>query len=335
MPPSRTSFASRRLWNPSAPDIASCTLVPVSRPPFRFAVLAGTIGSRSAWIDLAIRAESLGYTSLLVSDHFGRGRGPFSTLSAAATATGLTVGTLVLANDFRHPFVVADEAAGLAVLSEGRFELGIGTGWLRDDYRVAGIPLDPPRRRVDRLEEALIVIRGLWAEGPFRFEGEHYRADVAGSVLPDGLAPPRLLVAGSGRRLLGLAAREADIVSITATAGEDSRDGFWRAMADAGARIAERVAWVRAAAGRRSVELNVLLHEVAVTEDRAATAAAVAAEAGVEADRVLSSPHVLIGTESEIAATLIDRRERLGISYIAVPEQWIHDLAPVVARLAG
>lgn len=303
--------------------------------PFRFGVMASRHDSLEDLADHARRAEEAGFSILLVSDHFGDALAPLPTLAVASQVSALRIGTLVLANDFRHPAAVAKEAATIDLLSEGRLELGLGTGWLVDDYERSGIPLDPPATRVDRLEEAIAVLKGIWSGEEFSYEGEHYQVAMAGHPVPIQRPHPPLLIAGSGPRMLGIAGREADIVSITATAGQESRGGYGAAMLRAGEGLDQRVAQVAEAADGRSVELNVLVHEVVVTDQRREAAERLGAGSEVPPDVVLESPHVLVGSHDEIAATLMERRERFGISYIAVGADARDDLAPVVRRLAG
>jgi probable F420-dependent oxidoreductase len=135
--------------------------------------------------------------------------------AAAAATTRLRVGSLVFDNDYRHPVVLAKEAATLDLLSDGRFDLGLGAGWMASDYEQAGIPFDGPGTRIVRLEEALQIIRGLFGGAPFSFAGVHYRIkDLEGSPLPVQKPHPPILLGGGGRRMLRLAAREADIVNV-------------------------------------------------------------------------------------------------------------------------
>src|SRR5215469_3586650 len=180
--------------------------------PFRFGVSGGR-PTRAEWLDLARKADDLGYSTLLLPDHFGRQLAPLPALLAAALATSrLRVGTIVLDNDFRHPAVLAKEAATVHLLTDGRFELGIGAGWMEDDYVRSGLPFDPPGARVARLAEAVAILKAFFTgEGPVTLYGRYYRVQ---GLKP---APSRrvpLLIAGTRRRMLELAAREADIVGL-------------------------------------------------------------------------------------------------------------------------
>src|SRR6202035_4911044 len=138
----------------------------------RFGVVSESVLDGPAWAGYARQVEGAGVGSLLIRDHFsaaafGQPLAPFSALAAAAAVTtDLHVGTLVLSNDFRHPAIVAHEAASLHHLSGGRFELGIGAGWYQPEYRAAGIPFDAAGQRIDRLEESLSIIKSLLAGNP-------------------------------------------------------------------------------------------------------------------------------------------------------------------------
>src|SRR5580700_1042211 len=145
---------------------------------FRFAAQLSKApdGTARSWAEQAKKAEDLGYSTLLMPDHFGDQLAPVPALMAAADATsGLRIGTLVFDNDYRHPVVLAKEAATLDLLSGGRLELGLGAGWMRTDYEESGIAYDPPGVRVDRFAEGVAVLAGLLeSDGPFSFSGTHY-----------------------------------------------------------------------------------------------------------------------------------------------------------------
>jgi len=258
-------------------------------------------------------------------------------LAMAAEATSLRVGSLVLANDYRHPAIVAKDAATIDLLSGGRFELGIGAGWIEDHYRSAGIPFDPPVTRVSRLEEAIQVIKGYWSGAPFEFKGDHYTVAMTGRPRPAQQPHPPLLIAGSGPRLLRLAGRHADIVGITATVGQSGFAGFGTALVEAGRRIDSQLRWIREGANVRfgQLELNVLVHQVTLTDDVSAGAELIAEEYGGRPESVLDSPHVLLGTEAEMRDTLIERRERYGVSYIVFPPYAVTAVGGIVSQLAG
>jgi probable F420-dependent oxidoreductase len=311
----------------------------VSKPrPFRFAVQEHRAPSASAWKDTARQIESLGYAALYLPDHFTDQLGPIAALMAAADATTtLRVGSLVFDNDYRHPVVLAKEAATLDLLSDGRFDLGLGAGWLASDYEQAGIQLDAAGIRISRMEEALQIIKGLFAGGSFSFAGEHYTVkDIEGSPVPVQKPHPPIVLGGGGRRMLRLAAREADIVNINF----DLREGrVSRNLVRTGLAAAtdEKVAWIKEAAGDRleDIELSVTIFVANLTGDRESAATAMAAGLGAEASDVLDLPHFLIGSVDDLVEDLVRRRDRYGISYVIVPGEVAEMFGPVVARLAG
>src|SRR6201995_491731 len=226
-------------------------------PPFRFGVEMMEPFAGMSWAESAPELETLGYSPLFAPAHFDEGLGPIAAMAAAAAATTeLTVATAVLAADFRHPAVLARELAAIDVLSEGRLEVGLGAGYQVNDYRSSGIPMDPPKVRVDRLIEYVAVLRGLFAEGPFSFDGEHFRIDALdGTPHPFTPGGPPIFVARGGPRMLRFAARHADIVGVNPSLptserrAEAARDGL-------AARIDEKFALVREAAGERYDDLT-------------------------------------------------------------------------------
>lgn len=309
--------------------------------PFRFGVSVNKVRSKEEWVATARKVESLGYSTLLMPDHLGDQLAPLAALMAAAEATQtLRIGSLVFDNDFRHPVMLAKEAATLDLLSGGRFELGLGAGWMRSEYEQAGIPFDPAGVRVSRLEEAVHIIKGLFADGPLTFSGNYYTVtDFEGHPKPAQRPYPPILIGGGGKRLLSIAAREATIVGFVPIF---RADGSGTDVTDAASEsLMEKLAWVRQAAGDRfdDLELNILVAEVVITEDREQVAqfiaAAIAPNMGASVEQVLQVPYVLIGTVDQICENLLARREQFGISYITVYEKNLEALAPVIARLAG
>ena len=308
---------------------------------FRFAAQLSTGPGRDArsWAEQATKVEDLGFSTLLMPDHFGDQLAPVPALMAAAAATStLRIGALVFDNDYRHPLVLAKEAATVDLLSEGRLELGLGAGWMRSDYDESGIAYDPPGRRIERFEEAVTVITGLLeSEGPFSFSGRHYTV-TAHSATPRPVQSPRppLIIGGGGRRVLSIAARRAEIVSINVDlrAGTAGPEAAGNATPEATRR---KVRWVREAAGDRfdDIELNCLIGFVLVTDDRQAVIDAMAPTIGIDPSDAVHIPLALIGTLDEMAEELEWRRAEYGISYFSVESEAWETLAPVVGRLAG
>jgi len=304
--------------------------------PFRFGIAVNNAVSRERWVEQARKVEGLGYSTLLMWDHFGEQLAPLPALMAAAAATTtLRVGSYVLDNDYRHPVLLAKEAATLDVLSGGRLELGLGAGWMRAEYHQAGIAFDAPGVRIGRMHEAIQVLNGLFADRPCTFEGRYYRiAELDG--LPKPLQQPRppLLIGGAQQRLLSIAAREADIVAFTTRALPNGSNDPADLTAEAAARQLE---WVRAAAGERFAELELQFHVrvVWVTDRRAQAIEQLSADLGISAEQVRRTPQVLVGSVDQMVEDLRARRERYGFSYIAVDQADLDRFAPVVARLAG
>ena len=307
---------------------------------FRFGVAVTTAASGTAFCELARRAEALGYSTLFVPDHFvDHPFAPMPALAAAAAVTStLRIGPLVLGNDYKHPVVLAREAATLDVLSDGRLELGIGAGWMTVDYEKAGIPLDRPGVRIRRLEESIAVLKGLFGDEPFSFKGEHYTvSDLDGMPKPVQKPYPPFIIGGGGPKILGVAAREAAIVGINAflRSGEPTASESVHSLTPAA--TDQKLAWLRAAAGDRfdDLELQTLVGFVLSTDDRASIGQGMAAAFGVEPDDALSAPVTLVGTQDQMIEALEARRERWQISYVVVPSESLELFAPVVARLAG
>jgi probable F420-dependent oxidoreductase len=268
---------------------------------------------------------------------------PIVAMAALAEASDRTrILSLVLANDLRHPAVVHKAAATIDRASNGRLELGLGTGWMPTDYQATGIPFDPIGVRIDRLEESVAILTGLFAGGRFSFSGDHYSiTDLEGVPEPVQRPHPPIMLAGGGKRMLGLAARVAGIVGIHARLSEPSMGAD--AAADlAEDRVMEKIGWVRAAAteaGRspEDLELQFTVYHCQVADShRAGQASLSAFAATLGADPVLAarSPAVLVGSVATCVEALQERRERFGLSYLKLagrPEE----VAPIVARLAG
>jgi probable F420-dependent oxidoreductase len=287
--------------------------------------------------------EAAGFDVLTVADHLVPLAPPVTSAAAAAMATDqLHVGTLVLNNDFRHPVETAREAAGVALVSDGRFELGIGAGHMKSEYDAAGIAFDDGGVRVSRLAEAATLIRSLLDGEAVDHDGRHYRVHAAaGQLLPPPPQRVPMLIGGNGTRVLQLAGRLADIVGLAGiTHNHDATEVRLSHFTSAG--LDDRIAVVRAAAGERfeHIELNALIQAVVVTDDpqRAATELA-ATIGGVDPADLLDSPFVLIGTHEQMAEQLLHRQRRFGVSYWTVFDELpgrpsaMPDLAEVIALL--
>jgi probable F420-dependent oxidoreductase len=307
--------------------------------PFRFGVVAESAPSKEAWVDLVRRAQDLGYATFLLADHYVNEFPPLAALMAAADATRtIRVGSFVFDNDFRHPALLAKEVATLDLLSGGRFELGIGAGWHRPEYEQVGLPFDSAGVRISRLEEALSIIKQFFTQDVVTFTGKHYSVtDLQAFPKPYQQPYPPILMGGGGKRVLTLAGREADIIGLHLKVNDDGTVDAWERSEKA---IAQKVEWVRQAAGERfaALELNLLIGGVVITDNRQQAAERRIRESGrsgVTAEQLLASPYLLIGTIEQIAGQIQRLRERHGISYLVVGSEDMESFAPVVALLAN
>jgi probable F420-dependent oxidoreductase len=292
--------------------------------PFRFGVSGGALTDPHEFVALAQEAESLGYSSIAISDHLDDGLAPLIALTAAAAATtDILLSTLVLANDFRNPVVLAKEIATLDQFSRGRVEWGIGAGWKTTDYERAEIELDRPGVRIARLERSIATMRDCFA-----------RDD--GMAFTSQRPHPPLILAGGGPRVLGLAGREADIVGLnfSLASGEIGTAAGATGTPD---HTDAKIEAIRTGAGDRfvQVELQTRVHMVIETDDREGTIEAMAPAFDLTPADARHMPHVLVGSIDEMCASLHDWRDRWGISYVTWSADAIDTMAPVVERLTG
>ncbi len=314
--------------------------------PFRFIAPMPAIGpDPGVWAAELRRIEDLGFDSVAISEHLtgGWSMDALATMAAAGGATSrLRLLSLVLSNEFRHPVLLHRAAATIDVLSGGRLELGLGTGWLAADFAASGLPMPSIGRRISRLAEALTVVKALFGPDPVSFTGEHYQVTgLPGLPRPVQLPHPPILVGGGGPRLLRLAAREADIVGIHARLAPAGIGPA--AAAELGPEaVAEKVGWVRAELERigrpaAEVELQFTVYLARIeTSGRAAAAtrSSFGAALGADPGLVATSPAVLVGTVDQCVELLHERRERFGLNYWHLG----HDLdaaAQIVNRLSG
>jgi probable F420-dependent oxidoreductase len=281
---------------------------------FRFGV-SGRGETLAQWKDFARKAEDLGYSSLDLPDHFSRQLSPMLALAVAGQVTSrLRFATTMLDNDFRHPVMLAKEAATVDLLTEGRFELGIGTGSQPRDNEQSGIPFDPPGVRVERISEVLRILKAYYSEQEtISFKGKHYQIQDLTAYPKPVQKPMPLMMGARGERMLRLAAREVDIIGIQ-TGGEGP-----------GSSLSEKMAAIREAAGDRydQIEFTQLFFNVQV-------------DGQPPADPALQSRGpALVGSRDQIVEQLLKEREENDISYIMVIGPQIDAFAPVVAKLAG
>ena len=311
--------------------------------PFRFGVINEQMATRQEWISKARQAEDMGYATFLLRDHFvrepfGDQFAPIAALMSAADATtSLRIGSLVLDNDYRHPVVLAKEAATLDVLSDGRFELGLGAGWLREEYEQAGMTFETPGIRISRLEEALHILKGLFANEPMTYTGNHYTiTNLASFPKPVQKPHPPILIGGGGKRILSIAGREADTIgilnsSLTSGVSEDDVEGL------SAATVEKKLGWVRQAAGTRFSKIELSMVITLVTTENQSNGARELAQrrgwSGIAIEKILDMPSVFIGSVEHIAEQMQARRERFGISYYIVTDEEMKVFAPIVSLL--
>src|SRR6267143_5456365 len=223
--------------------------------PFRFGVVTAQASSGRDWLAKAQRIESLGYATLVMPDGLRYTLSPLPALASAAAATHrLRVGTYVIDNDYRHPVMLAKEAATLDFLSGGRLELGIGAGrpTSASDNAMLGLPFDSGSVRVDRLAEALAIIKPLLAGQTVDYSGTYYTTSKAAIAPAPVQNPVPILIAAGQPRLLKLAAREADIITLAIQPEETE------------AEVAERIDVIRQTAGDRFAQINININLMAV-----------------------------------------------------------------------
>jgi probable F420-dependent oxidoreductase len=318
--------------------------------PFRFGIQSYAADSPQHWRDQARRAEELGFSTFSVADHV---IGPGPALSATnhpvqnvaampamavaieATST-ISVGARVFCVDYRQPVMFAKELATLAFFSEGRLELGLGAGWLQGEYEAMGVQWDRAGIRLDRFEETLRVIRAHFGEGLVDVVGEHVNATgFEGLPKPPNGTPP-IMIGGGAQRILGIAGREADIVSLNFnnSSGKIGPAGVGSSTAEL---TAQKVGWIRNGAGERfdDIEIEIGAYFTVVTDERDATLAKMAPMFALEPEQLDEHPHALIGSVDTICDQLVERRERYGISYITFGGSVVEAVAPIVERLAG
>jgi probable F420-dependent oxidoreductase len=315
--------------------------------PFRFGLQAPRTTDPDEWLAVARRAERDGYHAFLAPDHVGR-LSTFPALMAAAAVTErISIGSWVLNQDFRPPAVLAQEAASVQLLTNGRLELGVGAGWAKHEYIQTGIQFDSGSVRVNRFDEYLQVVKGLLStREPYSFEGSWFRIQEY-QPLPhlERFSPPPIVVGGGSRMVLSVAGRQADIISVATRATPDGLFDVSNMTVEA---VENKLRWIRDSAGDRynQIELNMTIRELHVVDDRRAAASAIlerwrapgsrmARVDELTEDAILASPYFALGTLDEIVAQLEAARERWGFSYIQVEGRDIEAFAPVMARLAG
>ena len=318
--------------------------------PFRFGVQSYFAKSATDWRDQVRAAEAMGYSAFHVADHI-IGPGPalaatnhpvqnVAAIPAMAVAVEVTstikIGCRVFCTDFRNPVIFAKELATLDMFSDGRLELGLGAGWLQGEYEAIGLPFDTAGVRIDRFEETLVLLRACFADGEVNVTGKHVHAVGFESVPKPAKGMPPVMIGGGSRRILGIAGREADIVSLNFNnaSGKMGPAGPGSSTAEL---TAKKLEWVRAGAGSRfdDLEIEIGAYFTVVTDHREATLGKMGPMLGLTAEQLGEHPHALIGSVESICAQIIERREKFGINYITVGRSAMESFAPVVAALTG
>lgn len=319
-------------------------------PPFRFGLQSYTATSPGHWRDQARRAESLGFSTFSVADHV-IGPGPalaatnhpvqdVAAIPAMAVAieatTTINIGARVFCVDYRQPVMFAKELATLDFFSEGRLEIGIGAGWLQGEYEAMGVAWDRPGVRLDRMEETIELIRAHFGEGLVDVQGQHVHATGFEGVPKPANSRPPIMIGGGAKRVLGIAGREADIVSLNFdnSSGKIGAAGVGSSTAEL---TAQKIDWIRAGAGDRfdRLEIEIGAYFTVVTDQRDATLAQMAPMFAMEPEQFAVHPHALIGSVDSICEQLVERRETYGISYVTFGGSAVESVAPIVERLTG
>jgi probable F420-dependent oxidoreductase len=327
--------------------------------PFRFATQAFSAGSGGEWREMARKAEALGFTTFHVADHYF-GPGPIQAetghpvqelaavvaLSIAAAATErIRVGTRMLCVDYHLAATLAKEMATLDLLSDGRLELGLGAGWVQAEYRAMGIRFDPLDVRLERLGETVQLMKDHFSGDQINLDGKHVRVSgYVGAPRPVQRPRPKIMIGGGGRKVLMLAGREADIVSVN----WDNRSGrvdTSSLQTSAQSHMTQKIGWIREGAGDHwdEIELEIGAYLTFITDHGHRVAERLAPRLGLDPADVPDYPHTLIGSVDTICERLLERRERYGFNYITIPmrtqlvadESSFDDFAEVIERLHG
>jgi probable F420-dependent oxidoreductase len=323
--------------------------------PFRFSLQSFNTDSPANWRELIRKTEDLGYSTFHLADHFlsagpaleGTFHPPQLLAAVPAIAMALEqtdtlrVGCRVFCNDYRHPVILAKEAATMDYLSDGRLEFGLGAGWIKAEYEAAGFSFDEFPQRFERFAESVHAYKAFMSGEPLEVDGQSIRwSGFSGTPAPAQAPHPPLMIGGGSKKILEFAGAEADIVSLNFNnrAGMLGPDGMNSGLAAA---TAKKIDWIRNGAGARfdDIELEIGAYNTIVTDHQEPTAEAIGQALGMSTEDILLHPHCLIGSVDFICEELVRRRETYGISYIAVLDDgennMVEAFAPVVARLAG
>lgn len=321
------------------------------KKPFRFSVQCFNATSASEWRDTVRKAESLGYSAFHLADHYlGPGAAlekaahpvqdiaavPAMAMAAEATST-IKIGCRVFCTGYRPAPVLVKEAMTMDFLSDGRLELGLGAGWITSEYEAMGIDFDSPGKRIKRLEETIALAKQAMGDGQLNVQGDYVHVkDYEAVPKPANKSGVPIMIGGGGPKVLKLAGREADIVSINFNnrAGAIGQDGVGNSTHS---ETQQKVKWIEEGAGARfdDIELEIGAYFTVVTDQPQAVAEQFGGMFGLPADEMLRHPHALFGTVDGICEELERRRDEFGISYVCVPNDVAEAFAPVIERLQG
>ena len=301
----------------------------VTHRAFRFGVSFGLQNTQTLqnWRDLARKTEDLGFATLLLLDHPTLAAPIPALMTAADATTTLRVGTYFSNNMLRHPAVLANEIATLDVFSNGRVELGLGAGNpFPGEFEAIGLTNDAPGVRVRKLEEAVQVIKDFFSHEPFTFSGKYYTInELTGSPATLQRPHPPIHLAAGQERMLTLAARHADIITVQPPVRAD--EAHLPVTLEA---MDRQIARLRELAGERfsSLELSTQMRNLTITSGSEQKSTS----DGQQGPQNFGS---VAGSVEQICEQLYAYRERFGFSYFVLRADNMEALAPIVTRLAG
>ena len=321
----------------------------MSKNKFRFSWQAFEANSAQEWKEKAKKAEDSGFSAFHLADHY-LGPGPAleaaahpvqniaavpAIMSAASATNSIKVGCRVFCTSYRPAGVLAKEAMTIDFLTEGRLELGLGAGWVASEYEALGIAFDPPGKRIKRLEETISIVKSHMKGDNLNFTGEEVKATGYQSLPAAVKGKVPLMIGGGAPRILGIAGREADIVSINYNNSAGHLAGSRET--DTANETQKKIQWVKDGAGNRfeELELEIGAYLTVVTDKQTETAQYFSDMLGMSEEEILSFPHALIGSVDYICEELEKRRELYGISYISFPDNAAESAIPIVEKLSG
>ena len=320
--------------------------------PFRFAVQAFSSPTKKEWVDLARKVEDSGFSTLHVADHY---LGPGSRIegtghrvqamalipaltAAAMSTTTLRIGSRMACTSYHLPTILTKEMATIDVLSEGRLEIGLGAGWLVNEYEGMGIPFEPAGRRIQLMREtAEFMLMAYSSDAEVDYHGEFFESSGYVAVPRPVQQPhPPLMIGGGAPKVLGIAGELADIASVNFN-NSSGVVGAGSISSSTQDETRKKIQWIRDGAGERfdQIELEIATYFIAIEGRSQITAEAVSKRTGLEGDDLTTFPHSAVGSVDQVCEELIRRREEYGFSYITFGDAHLDAVLPIVERLAG